>query len=207
MHFETDRRAAVFFDKDGTLIENVPYNVNPDLMKFTRGAELCLRVCDAAGYLLLIVSNQPGVARGRYAEDDLVPVRERLQEMFAEAGAHLLDFYYCPHHPEGTEPVYAINCLCRKPEPGLIRRAAVDHDIDLGSSWLVGDILDDIEAGRKAGCRTILLNNGNETEWIVTEQRSPEFLVSDLAEAALVIASNGSLSGSHTPHVGELDDK
>ncbi len=204
---QATRRGAVFFDKDGTLIEDVPYNVNPDLMRFTKGAELCLRVCDAAGYLLLIVSNQSGVARGYYAEDDLVPVRERLEEMFVEAGAPLLDFYYCPHHPDGTAFPYAINCLCRKPEPGLIRRAAVDHDIDLASSWLVGDILDDIEAGRRAGCRTVLVNNGNETEWIVTAQRKPEFLVNDLTEAALVIASNGSLSGSHIPLAGELHDE
>jgi D-glycero-D-manno-heptose 1,7-bisphosphate phosphatase len=197
----TGTRRAVFIDKDGTLIDDVPYNVDPRSMRFTSGAEFCLPVLHEAGYALVIVSNQSGVARGFFNESALVPVRERLNRMFADAGAHLLDFYYCPHHPEGTIPEYTLNCSCRKPQPGLLLKAALDHGIDLASSWVIGDILNDVEAGHRAGCRSILLNNGNETEWLLSKERVPDFLADDLAEAALIIALGNNTKIGESPRV------
>src|SRR5205085_6378312 len=97
--------------------------------------------------------------------------------------------YHCPHHPDGTVERYARACACRKPQPGLLLRAARDHDLDLARSWLVGDILDDVEAGRRAGCRTVLLDNGHETEWVLTPERLPHHIACDLAQAADLILS------------------
>jgi D-glycero-D-manno-heptose 1,7-bisphosphate phosphatase len=99
-------------------------------------------------------------------------------------GATIDDFYFCPHHPEGVVRIYAKECVCRKPSEGLLIEAAQKWNIDLSQSWMVGDILNDIEAGSRAGCKTILVNNGNETEWIFTPQRTPTLIVRDLAEAA-----------------------
>ena len=87
--------------------------------------------------------------------------------------------YYCPHYPDGKIQKYKIECDCRKPKPGLILQAAREHDIDLSNSWMIGDILNDVEAGNRAGCKTILLDNGNETEWIWNEIRTPAFIVNN----------------------------
>jgi D-glycero-D-manno-heptose 1,7-bisphosphate phosphatase len=99
----------------------------------------------------------------------------------------LAGFYCCPHHPEGTTAAYAVTCSCRKPAPGLILQAARDKDLDLVRSWMVGDILDDVEAGRRAGCSTILIDNGNETEWQLTDERRPRYLATDLTHAAEIV--------------------
>ena len=184
---------AVFLDKDGTLVENVPYNVDPSRMRLARGAE-GLPMLHRAGYRLIVVSNQSGVARGYFAEDALRPVERRLAELLHEAGVPLAGFYYCPHHPKGVVPAYALACACRKPAPGLIAQAAREHRIDLSRSWLVGDILDDVEAGRRAGCRTVLIDNGNETEWLLSAPRRPHHLAPDLAAAARLIL--GAIAGS-----------
>jgi len=178
---------AVFLDKDGTLIEDVPYNVNPGMMQLTRGAMEGLRSLHAAGYELIIISNQSGVARGYFPEEALLDVEVRSRELLLEIGVPLAGFYYCPHHPDGNVLNYNIDCSCRKPEPGLIFRAAQEHKVDLASSWFIGDILNDVEAGRRAGCKTVLIDNGNETEWILSPLRSPHYIATDLANAARII--------------------
>jgi len=181
--------AAVFLDKDGTLLRDVPYNVNPSAMELAEGAAEGVRLLTDAGYPLIVVTNQSGVARGYFGEEALGPVEDRLRELLADAGGRLAGFYYCPHHPEGATGLYAAACRCRKPEPGLILRAGEEHRVDLNRSWLVGDILNDVEAGRRAGTRTILLDNGNETEWELTPQRQPDYRAADLAEAAQIVLS------------------
>lgn len=178
---------AIFIDKDGTLIEDVPYNVNPDLIRLKPGVVRSLAILHAAGYRLIVISNQSGVARGFFPEEALAGVENRLQQLLAEFNVPLAGFYYCPHHPEGVVRAYAINCACRKPEPGLIYRAARVHNIDLKNSWFVGDILNDVEAGRRAGCRTILLDNGNETEWIISPRRWPHYLVTHWDQVTPII--------------------
>jgi D-glycero-D-manno-heptose 1,7-bisphosphate phosphatase len=180
---------AVFLDKDGTLIEDVPYNIDTDLIQLASGAQEALNRLQDEGYQLIIVTNQSGVARGFFKERDLKGVASRISEMLSSAGISLTDFYYCPHYPHGKSRKYVVDCFCRKPQPGMIYRAALEHDIDLSASWMVGDILNDIEAGNRAGCRTILINNHHETEWDLSPVRQPEFVVNNLKEAANVIAS------------------
>ena len=180
-------KRAVFLDKDGTIIKNIPYNANTALIELAPGVSTGLRLLHEAGYALVVVSNQSGVARGFFTEEDMTAVGRHLARLFEEAGACLTDYYYCPHLPEGTVAEYAIPCQCRKPEPGLFLQAAREHGLDCTRSWLIGDILGDVEAGRRAGCRTILVDSGNEDEWLLSPQRLPHHIVNNLTEAAQVI--------------------
>jgi len=175
---------AAFLDKDGTLVADVPYNVDPARIVLQPGAVEGLRYLQRAGYLLVVVSNQSGVARGYFEEAALIPVEQRIRALLGPAGVRLDGFYCCPHHPEGNVPAFAVHCLCRKPMPGLLFRAAADLNIDLERSWLIGDILHDIEAGRRADCRTLLLDNGHETDWHLSAIRIPHEVAPDLAVAA-----------------------
>ena len=181
-------RLAVFVDKDGTLVEDVPYNVDPERIRLTALAGEGLRLLSSLGYRLVVVSNQSGVARGYFPESALATLSRVLRSRLEREGVALTGVYCCPHHPEGSVPRYARACECRKPRPGLLRRAARDLDIDLTASWMIGDILDDVAAGRAAGCRTILLSVGSETEWVVDAARCPDYVVPNLYLAACAIA-------------------
>lgn len=178
---------AVFLDKDGTLIEDVPYNVKPELVRFTEGAVQGLLRLKAMGYLLIVVSNQSGVARGYFDEEALHRLYNGLNEKLQHAGLTLDGFFFCPHHPTGVIPAYAGNCQCRKPAPGMILQAADQLRIDVSASWMIGDILNDVEAGNRAGCKTILIDNGNETEWIQSDQRKPTAVAANFTEAVGII--------------------
>lgn len=180
-------RPAVFLDKDGTLLVDVPFNVDPQHMRFAEGVPQALARLAALGAPLIVVSNQAGVALGRFDASELDAVRGHLAGMFAQCGASLAAAYFCTHHPQGSIAAHAVACDCRKPRPGLLQRAAREHGIDLQRSWMIGDILDDVEAGKRAGCRTVLVCNGNETEWIAGPFRRPDHLVRDLGEAAAVV--------------------
>jgi histidinol-phosphate phosphatase family protein len=199
----TAGRPAVFVDKDGTLVEDVPYNVDPALIRLASGAERGLALLHRAGYLLVVVTNQSGVARGLFERAALAVVEARLRALLAAAGVPLAGFYACPHHPEGIVERYRAVCDCRKPAPGLLTRAARDLGIDLGRSWLVGDTFHDGEAGRRAGCQTVLLDNGRETEWDPTPDRHPDLLAPDLLGAAHLILASGSRAGE-TPSPSPL---
>jgi histidinol-phosphate phosphatase family protein len=183
-------RKAVFLDKDGTIVHDVPYNVDASKVELTAGcAEALLRLHEA-GHPLIVISNQPGLAKGFFSLQDLQKAERFLARRLASFGIPIKAFYYCPHHPEGTVSRYRLRCKCRKPEPGMIEQAAREHDLDLQGSWMIGDILNDIEAGRRAGCRTILVDNGNETEWLRTSLRTPDHTVPGLLEAADIICSS-----------------
>lgn|SRR5487761_1146945 len=186
---------AIFLDKDGTLLEDVPYNVEPRLMRLSPGAGEAVRLL-APHYRLIVVSNQSGVAHGFFAESALRSVESRLRQLLADHGATLSAFYYCPHHPQGQVAAYRRRCDCRKPQPGMLLRAAAEHGIDLRGSWMVGDILDDIEAGRRAGCRTLLVDNGGETEWRLGDDRGPDFTTRNLfAAAECILAASLAATG------------
>jgi histidinol-phosphate phosphatase family protein len=184
MAMAADRRAgpAVFIDKDGTLIENVPYNVDPGLVSFTPHAMEGLRLLARHGYKLVVVSNQPGVALGHFDEAALAGLRTVLMVRLASHGVRLCGFRCCVHAPDS-------GCGCRKPAPGLLLQSAVDFNIDLANSWMVGDILDDVEAGHRAGCRSVLLDVGNETEWRHSRLRIPDERVPTLLDAARAIVA------------------
>lgn len=181
-------RPAVFLDKDGTLLEDVRYNIDPAKMRFAPRADEALPAISGAGFEIVVVSNQSGVARGMFAESALSAVESRLRDMLAEIDVPLAGFLYCPHHPEGQDARYAVWCACRKPAPGMIERAAGERGLDASASWMVGDILDDVEAGRRAGCRTVLLDSGHETRWERSPDREPHYVVRDLMHAAAIIA-------------------
>jgi D-glycero-D-manno-heptose 1,7-bisphosphate phosphatase len=187
---------AVFLDKDGTLLEDLPYNVDPSLMRFAPGARAALTLLAAHPLPLFVISNQPGVALGKFERSELHAVEAQLHGMFAACGATLSGVYWCPHHPHGSVARYAAVCDCRKPAPGLLLHAAREHRLDLSQSWFIGDILDDVEAGNRAGCRTVLLDNGHETEWLGGTQRVPAARAADLHEASRIVVHRG-CDGSH----------
>jgi D-glycero-D-manno-heptose 1,7-bisphosphate phosphatase len=181
---------AVFLDKDGTLIDDIPFNVEPRRMTLCSGAGPALRLLSRLDYRLFVVSNQAAIAHGYCDESAMEPVANRLNDLLFREQLALDGFYYCPHHPDGVVSHYALDCVCRKPMPGMLLRAAKEHDIDLRASWMVGDILHDIEAGNRAGCRTMLIDNGNETEWRLGPRRVPTRIAADLYAAALMIAAD-----------------
>jgi len=181
---------AIFLDKDGTVIKDVPYNVDPDKIVLLPGTAAGLQQLQAAGYLLIMVTNQAGVARGYFTEADLPAVENKLKELLEPSNIKLDGFYYCPNHPEGHVAPYNISCGNRKPMPGMLLKAAADHQIDLKVSWMIGDILHDVEAGNRAGCHTLLIDNGGETEWIKNnDYRQPDYVCADLLEAAQYVLS------------------
>ena len=174
-------RAAVFLDKDGTLVEDIPYNVDPRLLRFTPGVAAGLRRLHDAGFLLVVVSNQSGIARGRFTEAQFALLQAAMrQRLRAAAGVELAAFEYCPHAPDA-------GCECRKPRPGMLRRAACAHGICLERSWMIGDILDDVEAGRRAGCRTVLVDRGGEREWRPSPLRDADHVCNGFAAATAFV--------------------
>lgn len=174
--------AAVFIDKDGTLVRDVPYNIDPCRVELAPSAGEALRRIKNAGYKIIVISNQPGIALKLFNERDLLPVNRRIQDLLSSYEVAIDAFYYCPHQPGDY-------CGCRKPLPGMILRAAREHGVRTEMSWMIGDILNDVEAGNRAGCRTIHLDNGNETEWRKGDYRQPGWTVQDLSAAAEVICS------------------
>lgn len=174
---------AIFFDKDGTLIKDVPYNVDPALISFEEYAFESIKLLQEKGFLVFIISNQPGIGLGYFEENDLKAVEEKIKLSFSEHQLNLDGFYYCPHTAnEG--------CNCRKPKPGLILKAANENNIELSQSWMIGDILNDVEAGGCAGCKTVLIDNGNETEWIWGSKRMPDLIARNLKDATEYILVN-----------------
>jgi D,D-heptose 1,7-bisphosphate phosphatase len=187
---------AIFLDKDGTLIPDIPYNIDPDKISLSEGAGEGLNALSALGYHLFLVSNQPGIALGYFREEALEAVNEKIADLLAAYNVSLSGFYYCPHHPLGRVAPFNRECACKKPLPGMLYKAAKEHDIDLKASWMIGDILNDIEAGNRAGCTTILLDNGNETEWKAGPQRQPDFRAASFSEATAIIVAQKKIKRS-----------
>jgi lipopolysaccharide heptosyltransferase II len=148
-------RRAIFLDRDGTLLDLVPYLHDPAQVRLVPGAAEALRAARQAGFALVVVTNQSGIARGLFREEDVTRVHARVQEALAPAGVAIDRFYHCPHHPDFTGP-----CDCRKPEPGLYRRAAAELGLDLQRSFAIGDTVEDLQAAQRAGCRPILVRTG-----------------------------------------------
>lgn len=189
--------AAVFLDRDGTLNEMI-YNETHGLLDSPFRVE-DLRLCPGAaeftravrerGYLAIVVTNQPGVAKGTLTEEGLARIHGRLEELLAERGGALDGIRYCPHHPEGRAGVsspFVRACGCRKPAPGMLLEAAHDQGINLANSWMVGDGLNDVQAGRAAGCRTILITRLKleHLERLASDStQQPDYVVRDLNDA------------------------
>ena len=169
---------AVFVDRDGTIIREAEYLSDPAAVELLPGAAEGLRAFRAAGYPVVIVTNQSGIARGYYGEAEYRAVEAEVERQLAEAGVAVLGAYHCPHHPDHTGP-----CRCRKPEPGLFEDAAAAHDLELSASVFIGDRLRDIEPGRALGGTAVLVRTGYGGE---EEAAAPAdvLVVEDLAAAA-----------------------
>lgn len=178
---------AIFLDKDGTLADEAPAGAEPRRITLCSGAGAALRLLARLDYRFFIVSNQDGIAHGHLGEAAMDGIERRLADLLFREQLSLEGFYYCPHHPDGTVAQYRLACTCRKPLPGMLLRAAREHQIDLRASWMIGDTLRDTEAGNRAGCRTMLIDKGNETEWRLGPGRIPTRIATDLYGAAVAI--------------------
>jgi histidinol-phosphate phosphatase family protein len=183
---DPDGVRAAFLDKDGTLVHDVPRNADPHRLELLPRVGAGLRALQDAGYLLVVVSNQPGVAPGHFPAGVLGDVEARLDALLEPFGVVITAYAWCTHRPAGVRAAGG-PCACRKPKPGLLLEAAAAHGIALARSWMIGDILDDVEAGERAGCHTVLVDRGNETRWRAGRLRTPRAIVYDFADAVSFI--------------------
>ena len=179
-------KQAIFLDRDGTINVEKNYLIDPADLVLLPGVGEALRRSQEAGYLLIVVTNQSGVARGFFTTSDVENLHKHLQRELRPYGVQIDAFYLCPHHPEyGAGP-----CDCRKGEPGMLLQAAREHHIDLAASWMIGDKSSDIEAGSKAGCRSILVRTGYGVQ--EGQGLPPATLITDSLAAAveLILSKN-----------------
>jgi D-glycero-D-manno-heptose 1,7-bisphosphate phosphatase len=184
-------KQAVFLDRDGTLIQDRGYICDFSQVGFFPFAAAAVRALNRAGYLVIVASNQSAVARGICSEEQVLGLHRKLRAHFKKRGAAIAAFYHCPFLAEGTVDAYRAHSPLRKPSPGMLLQAALDFDLDLGRCFMVGDKADDIEAGKRAGCRTILVRTGKGREseaGLAAGGPEPDRIVDDLAAAARAIA-------------------
>lgn len=177
---------AVFLDRDGTINEEASYLCRPEQLKIIPGSGPAIRRLKEQGFKVVVVTNQAGIAFGYFGEDDLQVIHESLKEKLSAFRANLDAIYYCPHHPRGTVPKYQGECSCRKPKTGLFFKAANELNIDLAASYVVGDKLSDIGAGKRLGCSTVLVQTGfgrRELSRGVPADLLPELVAADLGSA------------------------
>lgn len=180
------RKRALFLDRDGTLIEEAHFLSRADQVRLLAGSIEALRFAKKAGLTTVLVTNQSAVGRGRLREVELQKIHSHLRELVESSGARLDAVYFCPHHPEAVIEEYRRICPCRKPEPGMLLQAAADLDLDLAGSLMVGDRLRDVEAGRRAGCLTALVETGyGAEEWRrrTPTDPQPDLVATDLLQA------------------------
>lgn len=153
-------KKAVFLDRDGVLIEDTGFVGSPEEVRLLQGASTALIELHRRGYLVIVVSNQSGVARGIFPKSAVEAVNEEMRRQLQAAGTDIDAIYFCPHHPQGKVAEYRRECDCRKPRPGLIVKALAEHGVDPALSYMIGDAVRDVEAGETAGCRTSVLIAG-----------------------------------------------
>jgi len=157
---EVDRPSAVFLDRDGTLNEEVDYLHRAEDVVLTPGSAQALARLNALGIPVIVITNQSGIGRGFFGWEDYGAVMERISELLALEGARIDAVYACPYHEEGLGIYHATDHPDRKPNPGMILRAAEEHGLDLSRAWMIGDKEIDVEAGHRAGCRSVLVRTG-----------------------------------------------
>lgn len=192
---------AVFLDRDGVINEmhldpehgTIDSPTNPDQFKLLPGANDGIKMLNEIGFIVIVVSNQPGVAKGKLTNNLLKEITAKMVSELAKEGAHVDAVLYCLHHPEAILEEYRVECECRKPKAGLLLQASERYAIDLKSSFMIGDGITDIETGKAAGCRTIWLGQWKceHCELIDGRDCNPDFVSSNLLEAAGLIKSLG----------------
>jgi len=171
---------AIFVDRDGTISRDVLYLNSPDQFTMYPGVGPGIRTLKKKGYKIIVITNQSGIGRGYFTEQQLLSIHEKMAEEFQKFGVTLDGIYYCPHHPDDK-------CNCRKPRTGLFEQAITDHDIDVKKSFMIGDKILDIGAGKKAGTKTILIPEphvrddclSNKSRW----EYAPDYIADDFCDA------------------------
>lgn len=175
---------AVFMDRDGTIARDVPYCSRPEDFELLPGAAEGIKFLNEHGFKVVVVTNQSGIARHYFTEKMLARIHDKMRNELAKHGAYIDAIYYCSHHPDD-------NCECRKPKPKMVFQAALELNIDLGQSYVVGDSSIDIEMGRRAGCKSILIaaTIGDRDEGAIHYSLKPDYIVpSSIAAARFIIA-------------------
>jgi len=203
---------AVFLDRDDTLIEDPGYLSDPGQVKIIKGVPEALKELRRLGYKLVVVTNQSAVARGIVTEQVLEQIHARLKELLAQKGVFLDAIYYCPYHPDGAVKRYRRESDWRKPNPGMLLAAAKDMDLDLGQSWVIGDRQRDVEAGTRAGCKTILISRDLYYKQPEPGKPRPDYKCLSLREAVNIIKQHHRTGGPGNKELSHLpgrdrDDK
>ncbi len=156
-----NKQKAIFLDRDGTINKYVGFLRDIDEFELLDGVADAIQEINASGYLAIVSTNQPVIARGEVSFDELEMIHNKMETLLGQKGAYLDAIYFCPHHPhkgyEGERPELKFDCECRKPKPGMLLKAAQEFNIDLAQSWMIGDGENDIKAGMNAGCKTALI--------------------------------------------------
>ncbi len=184
-----EKNRAVFMDRDGTLNEDVNYLSRMDQLRIYPQTFEAIRLINAAGLKAIVVTNQSGIARGYFTEDFVRTVHDRINELLEADGARIDGFYVCPHHPVYGNGIYKQHCNCRKPEPGLLLQAAAEMNIDLARSYMIGDMLKDVEAGKRAGAKGILVRTGYGANIVRTDM--PVYIAEDILDAVRWVLKDG----------------
>jgi D-glycero-D-manno-heptose 1,7-bisphosphate phosphatase len=192
---------AVFLNRDGVINELVYHRekgiidspFTAEQLRILHGVVEAIRNLQKGEYKVILASNQPGIAKGNLSEETFEEIRQKMKETLAKEGVSIDGEYYCFHHPQAKVESLRVICECRKPKPGLLLQAAKDTDIDLSISWMIGDGLTDVKAGKRAGCRTILLGRTKceLCPLMYEEDASPDYIASNLMEASQYILENG----------------
>lgn len=174
------KQKAVFLDRDGTINKYVGFLRNIDEFELLPGVAGGIRKINESGYLCIVVTNQPVIARGEVSVAELHEIHKKMETLLGKEGAYIDGLYYCPHHPdsgfEGEVKELKFECACRKPKPGMLVKASQDFNIDLENSWMIGDGKNDVKAGQAAGCKAVLIGDSKEG-------CEPNYIVADLKEA------------------------
>jgi len=187
------KRGAAFLDRDGTIIRQVELMCNVGELRLLPGSAEAIRLLNQCGVPVLVVTNQPVIARGKCTEQEVDFIHDELRRRLLKKGAHIDAIYYCPHHPNATVEKYRMNCLCRKPAAGMLLRAAREQRVDLSRSVMIGDTTQDIMAGTRAGTRTILVQTGHGGRDPWQLDCVPDWTTRNLLGAARLWVSENSL--------------
>ena len=182
-------QVGLFFDRDGTLNTELDFISRPGELQLIPNAARAIREANEFGVKVFVITNQSGIARGLFTETDLVAIHQKLVAMLAQEGARVDAIYYCPHHPEYGKTPYKKACSCRKPKPGMLKKAGKEHGVKLSHSFVIGDRCIDMQAGKAAGCRTglVLTGYGAVEQEECLRARNVDFIARDAYEAWLQV--------------------
>ena len=179
------KRKAVFIDRDGTINKEVNYLHKIEDLEILPGVAEAVKLLNTGGFLVIVPTNQSGIARGYYSVEDMQKINDEISRRLEKEGAHIDAFYFCPHHPKGKVEEFTLPCDCRKPEPGMFLKAAEDFNIDFSTSFSVGDKIRDLKPAKELGGRGILVKTGYGLEELKDKENwqvEPDYVAEDLMD-------------------------